>query len=310
MTSTGFEGQNMQGDPIAMQSAASTEVLVEFSGRQLSGRRRIGDREQTTEDTPLIVALHGGTYTSKYFDVPGYSLLDKAAALHIPIMALDRPGYGESTALPPAEATIARNAAVLDEALNEIWRRDGGGRGIVLIGHSIGGAIAISIAARQPSWPLLGVAISGVGLLTPPESGEAWAALPDIPMITLPSELKDSVMFGPDGTFDRSMPQASHVSDAPVPRVELIDIVTTWPRNVRKIASRVHVPVHYRQAEFDRLWIVNNDEVTSFGAAFSNAPDVDARMAISTGHCIDFHRLGGALQLEQLAFALRCAVRG
>jgi pimeloyl-ACP methyl ester carboxylesterase len=299
----------MKSDPTAMQSAASPELLVECSERQISGRRRISDREPATDDMPLIVAVHGGTYTSKYFDVPGYSLLDKAAALQIPIMALDRPGYGESTPLPPDEATIARNAAVLDDALKEIWQRDGVGRGIVLIGHSIGGAIAISLAARRPSWPLLGIAISGVGLMTPPESGEAWAALPDIPMITLPSELKDSVMFGPDGTFDRSMPQASHVSDAPVPRAELIDIVTTWPRNVRQIASMVHVPVHYRQAEFDRLWVVNNDEVISFGAAFSEAPVVDARMALSTGHCIDFHRLGGALQLEQLAFALRCSVR-
>ena len=30
--------------------------------------------------TPLIVAIHGGTYTSAYFDMPGYSLLDRAAA--------------------------------------------------------------------------------------------------------------------------------------------------------------------------------------------------------------------------------------
>ena len=30
-----------------------------------------------TAGTPLVIALHGGTYTSEYFDIPGYSLLDR-----------------------------------------------------------------------------------------------------------------------------------------------------------------------------------------------------------------------------------------
>ena len=54
------------------------------------------DRQYTPlPNAPLIVAIHGGTYTSAYFDVPGYSLLDRADASGVPIIAPDRPGYGE-----------------------------------------------------------------------------------------------------------------------------------------------------------------------------------------------------------------------
>ena len=174
-------------------------------------------------------------------------------------------------------------------------------------GHSIGGAIATLIAARQPKWPLLGLAISGVGLNTFPGDAEAWAALPDTPTVALPAPLKDMKMFGDPGTFDAGVADASRVADAPAPRRELIDIVTVWHERVYEVASRVSVPVHYRQAAQDKLWTVNAAEVAGFGAAFKNSPRVDAVMVPSAGHCIDFHRRGAAFQLEQLAFALGCA---
>lgn len=292
-------------------TTAGDRQFFERSGNLIvSGRMHGLEATSRTVASPLIVALHGGTYSCAYFDVQGYSLIDRAAALGLPIIALDRPGYGETTALAPHDATIAGNAERLDGILGDIWERHGGGRsGMFLIGHSIGGAITVSIAARRPAWPLIGIAVSGVGLVTPPESLEHWSALPPIPMIELPAEVKDQVMFGPEWTFSPDMPSRSHTADAPVPRAELIDIVTTWHASVQEIASRVQVPVHYRQGEFDRLWITDEDQVAGFGAAFSASPHVDAALYRSAGHCIDFHRLGLAFQLEQLAFALRCAVR-
>jgi pimeloyl-ACP methyl ester carboxylesterase len=77
---------------------------------------------------------------------------------------------------------------------------------------------------------------------------------------------------------------------------------------VHELAAKVNVPVHYRQGEFDKLWITDEDQVLKFGKAFSASPSVDVRLLESTGHCIDFHRVGASFQLEQLAFALRCTV--
>jgi pimeloyl-ACP methyl ester carboxylesterase len=288
-------------------AARVNQLILKTADYTISGRRS-AEVWPSASDQPLIIALHGGTYSSTYFDISGYSLLDRAAALEIPVLVLDRPGYGHSSPLPASEATIAANAERLDDALGAIWREQGEGRpGIVLIGHSIGGAIAVAIAARQPKWPLLGIAISGVGLASPPEAGAAWASLPNLPMLDLPPEIKDTVMFGPPWTFEEGMPERSRPADASIPRVELLDIVTAWVEDVRSLAAKVTVPLHYRQAEFDRLWIVNQGQISEFGAAFSASPSVDAQLYSSAGHCIDFHKLSAAFQLEQLAFALRCA---
>lgn len=289
---------------------SSTRFSETVGAIKLSGRYRFPSAGALPPDYPLIIALHGGTYTSAYFDLPGFSLMDRAVKYGLPIIALDRPGYVDTTPFAPEDATIANNAERLDAAIGELWKRHGGkARGIVVIGHSIGGAITVSIAARNPSWPLLGIAVSGVGLETPRESGAQWAALPKIPMIELPPPMKDMVMFGPDWTVAAPMPTLGHESDAPVPRQELIDITSTWHSAVRGLAAKVTVPVHYRQAEFDRLWIVSPEQISGFGAAFTSSPRVDAALFNSVGHCIDFHRLGGAFHLEQLAFALRCCVQ-
>jgi len=273
-----------------------------FAG--LSGRSRLLDI--VAPDMPLVIAVHGGTYTSAYFDVPGYSLLDRAVALGIPIVAPDRPGYGESPALE--DGRMASQARFLTGALGEAWERYGAGtRGIVIIAHSIGAAISLMVAAEPGGLPLLGIAVSGVGLRTPREHQPMWESLPELTHVELPSAMKDEVMFGPPGSYDASMPEASHLADAPALRAELVDIVSTWHLNVHDILGRIRVPVHYRQAEIDHLWIVDESEVAGFGAALTNAPRVDAAMLRGTGHCMDFHRIGAALQLQQLAFSLQCA---
>ena len=288
--------------------SGNSNLTITAGKRSLSARWRPIASAPVASDYPLIVALHGGTYTSAYFDVPGYSLLSRAEALGIPILAIDRPGYGSSTPLEPDDATHARNAEVLDAAIGSFWREHGGGaRGVVLIGHSIGGAIATLIAARQPAWPLLGLAVSGVGLKTMPGDAEAWAQLPNTPTVMLPPPLKDMKMFGAAGTYDPRAPKQSRSADAPAPRLELIEIVAVWHQRVHEVAGQVTVPLHYRQAGQDQLWTVNASEVAGFGAAFKRSPRVDAALAPACGHCIDFHRRGAAFQMEQLAFALGCA---
>ena len=285
---------------------AATLTKNLFAG--LSGRLQLPTGDDVT-DLPLVVALHGGTYTSAYFDLPGYSLLDRAAALGIPILAVDRPGYQESPSLQGEDASIQGQARFLTEALQEAWERYGRStRGIVLIGHSIGAAIATSIAANPGQLPLLGLAISGVGLHTPEAFQQQFAATPDEPTMDFPIAMKDHVMFGPEGSFHPAMPKASHPANGPALRREIIDINTVWPAEVRNIVQRVRVPVHYRQAQIDRLWIVDEQEVQQFAKAFTHSLRVDAAMVRDSGHCMDFHRISAALQVQQLGFALQCAV--
>ena len=276
-----------------------------FAG--LSGRCG-GLGSQPGDAAPLVIALHGGSYTSRYFDVPGFSFIERASLAGVPVIAPDRPGYGASQPLPAAKATIKGNADFLRTAIGAAWSEHGAStHGIVLVGHSIGGAIALAVASEACEWPLLGVAVSGVGLRPPSHSRDAWSSLPDTPFLEFPSAMKDQTVFGRPGSFDERMPMASHVADAPVPRAEFFDIITTWPDEARDIVAQVKVPVHYRQAEFDHLWVVDQANVDEFAAACSASPYVDAKMVPMTGHCMDFHRVGAALHFQQIGFALQCA---
>ncbi len=285
----------------------------DFVAANLSGQVRLPDRRNDQTPLPLVVALHGGTYTSRYFDVPGASLLDRAAVNGIPIVALDRPGYLGSPGLSAERTTVRGQAQYLVEALDDCWRRYGPGtRGIFLIGHSIGAAIVASMAAivankASTDFPLLGIALSGVCLRTPPEHKPMWESLPDTPTVEMPPPVKAQMMFGPAGTFDPAMVVASQIADAPAPKVELVDIVSTWADNAQETLGAIKVPVHYRQAALDPLWIMSQAEVDGFARALAQSPLVDAEMWAQTGHCIDFHHRGRALQMQQLAFAMRCA---
>ncbi len=283
-------------------------IVVECDGRSFSGRMNKTAGWTPSGKPPLVVAIHGGTYSSAYFDVPGYSFLEAGDSYGIPIIALDRPSYGLSTPLAANESTIARNADVLLPAVGKLWeQRQASVSGVVLIGHSIGGATVVTMAARKTSWPLLGIAISGVGLSVAPGDDARWAALPE-GLVSLPTEIKDIVMFGPPDTFEKDMPAASHVANTTCPRAELIDITGTWPRVVRDVTAKVEVPVHYRQAEFDRLWIVDDAQVQGFAEAFTNAASVDARLFRKAGHCIDFHSVAARFHQEQLGFVLQLSV--
>lgn len=282
----------------------------EYGGLRLSGRSTLRIDPQVAHTVPLVVAIHGGTYTSRYFDLPGYSLLDRAQAVGMPLIAPDRPGYGESTVFPAEEAGIEHSAEVLDQAIGAMFSGIGTDTsGVVLIGHSIGAAIAAMIAARQPTWPLLGLAMSGICLTPPPGAdATAWEALPDLPFVEMPNDVKDHVMFGPTGSYLADMPELSHLADAPIPRAELLDIVTIWPELAASVLGAITVPIHYRQGEFDALWISDAAQVEAFGTCCSNARSIDAKLFGGAGHCIDFHLQSAAFQLEQLAFALRCGV--
>lgn len=260
---------------------------------------------------PLIAALHGGTYTAHYFDVEGSpegSFLDVATAHGYPVVAFNRPGYGGSTPLDPDSNTFERHAELLGNAVAQAATRltvDG----VLLVGHSIGGMIALMIAAASPGLPLIGVSATGMGAVIPSGgAAEALGSLPPDETVDLPYAERDKVMFGPSHTYrDEGLRQA-HDSYAPVPVRELVQ-APLWPKQqLPTVAPQVRVPVHNALAEFDALWDSSPENVARFAAQFTAAPFVDAAIARGTGHCIDHHALGFALHLRQLAFAEECAI--
>jgi pimeloyl-ACP methyl ester carboxylesterase len=258
---------------------------------------------------PLIAALHGGTYTARYYDVAGSargSFMDLAAAAGYPVLCFDRPGYGASPALAPADNTFARHALLLASAIGQAAERFGAG-GVFLTGHSIGGMIALMIAAGDRDFHLTGLSVTGMGaVIRAGGPAHALASLPPDDTVDLPYDQRDQVMFGPAGTWTADAVEAAHESYALTPVRELIQ-APQWPdEHLPGLAPRITVPVHNALAEFDALWDSTPANVEQFAKLLTAAPFVDASIARATGHSIDHHILGHALHLRQLAFAEEC----
>jgi pimeloyl-ACP methyl ester carboxylesterase len=261
---------------------------------------------------PLIAALHGGTYTSRYYDVDGSgqgSFLDVAAGAGYPVVAFDRPGYGGSPALEPAENTFTRHAALLTEAIAQAAAQAGTDQ-VFLTGHSIGGMIAMMIAAGEMNFRLIGLSVTGMGaVIRRGGAAHALASLPPDETVDLPYDQRDQVMFGPPGTWTEAAVQAAHGSYGLTPVRELIQ-APQWPDDhLPGLAPLVTVPVHNELAEFDALWDSSAANVEQFAKLLTAAPFVTAGIARNTGHSIDHHILGHALHLRQLAFAEECQLR-
>ncbi|WP_329374725.1 alpha/beta hydrolase [Streptomyces sp. NBC_01483] len=265
---------------------------IRITGIEASGRPRM----------PLLVCLPGGGYNASYFDVAGYSLVDAARREGFPVVALDRPGYGGSTTLK-GEISFRRNAQVLQGAIAELWHRNlSNAPGIVLVGHSIGGAIALHLAAGDRTWPLLGVSVTGIHDESQ-RTNDALKSQPPTSSLEFSREHLLQFMYGPEDTYDPSVLDTAKHAESPVPIAELVEVAGQWCTDFAGIAARIEVPVHYGLAEHEGFWRSSEESVAAFGNAFTAAPSVTARHIPGGGHNIDHHYVGAAFHKEQLDFA-------
>ena len=90
---------------------------------------------------PQLIFIHG---SPGGWDGWVHYLADEALQRHATLIAVDRPGFGSSTSV--VEPRLAGQSAALAELLK---KRTGSGP-VILVGHSLGGPIALQLAAEQP----------------------------------------------------------------------------------------------------------------------------------------------------------------
>ena len=97
---------------------------------------------EASADAPTVLFLHGARrnlYESQY-------RIDRLAGLGLNVLAIDYRGFGRSTPILPSEETALQDAHA---ALDELQRRQPDPRRRFLYGYSLGGAVAIALAAER-----------------------------------------------------------------------------------------------------------------------------------------------------------------
>lgn len=244
-------------------------------------------------EAPLLVCIHGGGCSARYFDLKGFSTVERALARHLPVLLVNRPGHAGSA--PAATHQPIEEAAALIPRLIEDVR---GTRPVAIIGHSIGGAVALTIAAERPGWPLRAIAVSGIGDRIARGFREAWSEL----LSGTAAEPTTAYFFGPEGTYRWNAPAALRRASEPWQMDEAEDVVRGWPDRFAAVASAVCVPVHLRLADHERIWETGDEAIARMAAALARAAAVDAAVLPEGGHLYELHKRGSELVESQLDF--------
>lgn len=255
----------------------------------------------------LLVAVHGGTYTSKYFDTSPSLLLEFCASLGYSILALDRPGYGAAISVPPDQLSYDAQVPVLRQALEEIWDNYGQqSAGMFLIGHSIGGMISLLLAAENPHERLLGMNMTGSGALYNDQIKAAFATLvSDAPTVMMDQAIKVAAMYGPSWSYPEELAKLDPERDVPCPTIEFAE-AQTWGTRLPQVAAHVRVPVQFIVPEYDHLWRADPEALNHVAEMFTAAPFVDVGMQRMLGHSAELHTLARAFYMKILAFVEEC----
>lgn len=294
------------------------------NGAIISGRYNFPPRySKSAQIRPLIVCIPGGSYDSRYFDVQGaQSIFNLSSCLQIPVIAIDRPGYGESTPAPDFEnaPTYAQAQgiylnSVVFPLLWQTFADSAEASAIVLLSHSIGAMIATIAAGSYTGledYPLAGIITSGIGseLVEGPRQG----------MLRLLDEPAEFVQFEATPK-DATMLQLPHMNLAPmeirqfteqlnqpVPQGELRDINTTWLGYWKDYSTNVKVPLLYGLGEFDSLWTCSAETLAVYKAAFPESPKVTCEIIPMAPHCMELSFQSQTWYMKCFAFAIECIV--
>jgi pimeloyl-ACP methyl ester carboxylesterase len=242
--------------------------------------------------------------------------------MNIPVVALTRPGYGESTPLPPLmpgsnETYAQQQGKHLDSVvIPAVWGEFGkpnGATAVVILAHSIGAMIATIIAGSHTGtegYPLAGLITSGIGSELCPEPQKLAVGILDAApeTITFDPVMKDALMLqlpGKDIASAEMTKYTAHLNQ-PMPAGEYRDINFTWLQYWHQYSHRVNVPLMYGLSEFDDLWVSSDAVLTSYCAAFPKSPKIESQIVYSAPHCIELSYQGKAWLTKCCGFAQQC----
>jgi pimeloyl-ACP methyl ester carboxylesterase len=227
----------------------------------------------------IIVAIHGGATSSRYFDCPGnprLSLLRMAASQGYTAIALDRPGYGASALYQDEMSGADRRVELAFGAVDQI-AGSARGAGLFVMAHSAGCELGLRMAVDERGHDVLGVEVAGTGLRY---NAEAKAVISQATMTSRPAGLRD-LLWQPTEFYPAEV--LTGVLSAQGAGYEA-EVTANWPRrNFPEVAARVSVPVQFSIADHESVWESTPESLADIAALFTSSPVTTNEMADS-GH--------------------------
>ncbi|MGW6117879.1 alpha/beta hydrolase [Nocardia sp. NPDC055165] len=286
-------------DPNAVDNVVAREV-------QVDGMRFSALCAEVADPRAVLVAVHGGATTARYFDLPGLpwlSLLRLGARLGYTVLALDRPGYGASEswgwAFDVPQRRVDVSYAVIDELLGTSRR----GAGVFIAGHSAGCDLAARMAADDRGDDLLGLELAGTGIHKRPD---AIRIIEQIRATGNASGIRD-LLWTPRGAYPAEVFGGRSLTSG-TPRYEA-SVVQTWPTDFPALAARVRVPVRVTDAEYERVWRTDPAARAEIEESFTATPRFVGYDQHGSGHNMSVGFGGVAYHLGLLSFVEECALR-
>lgn len=263
----------------------------------------------------LIVALHGGSYRAGYWHadtLPEASLLLLGAQLGYVVLAPDRPGYGAAAGWPRERQGLAHQAETMFDVIAAFraQRPALAGRPVFLIGHSMGGILALMMADTPRASLLAGVDVSGVPLRYPPEMqkvlDEQAAGVGDSAFLPerSPDEMR-SFFYGPAGSYLPAAVAHDKAIHAPVPVAEFID-AASCPARLPARMQNIRIPVQLTIPEFEKSSLGGEESLAYARSFLTRSRRVVTWLQPGAGHNISLHKVARAYHLRALAFFEEC----
>lgn len=264
----------------------------------------------------LILALHGGGYSSAYWDCPigdGLSLLELGASLGYCVLAPDRPGYGASHGHDVSGLGLESQVKILFDVIDTWCATNGFDGPVFVVGHSVGAILALRMAAHPRGARLGGVDVLGAPLRFPPSAESVEVRALPVFGDYVPAGAADDhnrLVFGPPGTHDEDVYGHDLACQRPMPAAEYHDALA-MPASWEEVLPSIRIPVRFTLAEFEVMQVTGWDALNEVRDMLSGCIDVEVHLQRHAGHNASLHRIGRAYHLRAIAFfEQRLAVGG